>query len=245
MRRFPEALATLDRALAWAPTNNRMLLTKAEIFMARGDLEAAEPLLALPDVPAGWRATYAMCQRRYPAAVEILSKELATERDRDDPSLIIVLGQAQGIRRECSSGRANFQKAVQDLKRQLENVVPGSGHDADTHALLGLAHAHFGEATSAIAEGQKAMAMEPGRFQEHKMAEIYAVLGDADHAIPMIKPLLQIPYSGSFTPAPLDSIRPMTNPQRSAFSRIGGREGALVRVLSWFLIERWTLGVER
>ena len=203
MRRFPEALATLDRALAWAPTNNRMLLTKAEIFMAMGDLEAAGPLLALPDIPAGWRATYAMCQRRYPVAVEILSKELATERDRDDPSLSLVLGQAQELAGDVSAGRANFQKAVQDLKRQLENVVPGSGHDADTHALLGLAHAHLGDGTSAIAEGQKAMAMEPGPFQEHKMAEIYAVLGDADHAIPMIKPLLQIPYSGSFTPARL------------------------------------------
>ena len=168
-----------------------------------GDLEAAESLLALPDVPAGWRAAYAMYQRRYTSAVEILSKELATERDRDDPSLILVLGQAQQLAGDVSAARANFQKAVQDLKRQLENVVPGSGHDADTHALLGLADDTFWATGPPLLPKEEAMAMEPGPFQEHKMAEIYAVLGDADHAIPMIKPLLQIPYSGSFTPARL------------------------------------------
>ena len=33
------------------------------------------------------------------------------------------------------------------------------------------------------------------------MAEIYALLGDADHAIPILKRLLQIPYAGAITPA--------------------------------------------
>ena len=33
------------------------------------------------------------------------------------------------------------------------------------------------------------------------MAEIYALLGDADHAIPILKRLLQIPYSLAITPA--------------------------------------------
>ena len=36
---------------------------------------------------------------------------------------------------------------------------------------------------------------------EENMARIYALLGDADHAIPILKRLLQIPYSGAITPA--------------------------------------------
>ena len=49
LRRFPEALATLDRVLAWAPTNARALVTKAEVFLGMGDLQAAEPLLENPE----------------------------------------------------------------------------------------------------------------------------------------------------------------------------------------------------
>ena len=38
---------------------------------------------------------------------------------------------------------------------------------------------------------------------EENMAIIYALLGDADHAIPILKQLLQIPYYGATTPAAL------------------------------------------
>jgi serine/threonine-protein kinase len=66
----------------------------------------------------------------------------------------------------------------------------------------------LGEAASAIAEGQKAMAMRPtskdpfeGPGEEARMAQIYALLGDADHAIPILKRLLQIPGGFALTPA--------------------------------------------
>src|SRR6266487_4053832 len=36
LRRFPEALATVDRALAWAPANTEALGLKASIFWATG-----------------------------------------------------------------------------------------------------------------------------------------------------------------------------------------------------------------
>jgi len=76
---------------------------------------------------------------------------------------------------------------------------------------LGQAYAGLGEAASAIAEGEKAMAMLPtskdpfeGPGIEENMAAIYALLGDADHAIPILKRLLQIPYGGvPITPAAL------------------------------------------
>ena len=77
-----------------------------------------------------------------------------------------------------------------------------------THSFLGVAYAGLGEAASAIAEGEKSMAMYPtskdaidGPAIEENMALIYALLGDADHAIPILKRLLQIPYTGAITPA--------------------------------------------
>jgi serine/threonine protein kinase/cytochrome c-type biogenesis protein CcmH/NrfG len=212
LRRFPEALATLDRVFAWAPTNARALLTKAEIFLGMGDVQAAEALLANPDMPAGLRAQCALVQRRYSAAIEILSRALATQTDRDrrDPLDILSLGLSQQLAGDGSAARATYQKAAQDFQRQLEKATPGSFEEADTHALLGTAYAGLGEAASAIAEGQKAMAMWPtskypdhGPDQEDRMLGIYALLGDADHAIPILKRLLQTPYGGAIflTPA--------------------------------------------
>ena len=52
------------------------------------------------------------------------------------------------------------------------------------------------------------MAMRPtskdaleGPLEEESMADVYALLGDADHAIPILKRLLQIPYGPPITPA--------------------------------------------
>jgi len=46
------------------------------------------------------------------------------------------------------------------------------------------------------------------------MAEIYAPLGAADHAIPILKRLLQIQYAGAIPPAVLQ-IEPIWDPIRS------------------------------
>ena len=42
-----------------------------------------------------------------------------------------------------------------------------------------------------------------GPWKEEYMARVYALLGDADHAIPILKRLLQIPYAHPITLAGL------------------------------------------
>jgi TolB-like protein/cytochrome c-type biogenesis protein CcmH/NrfG len=195
VRRFPEALATADRLLAFDPTNGDAIWAKASVFLATGDLNAVEPLLANPGTYPIMRGAVALFQRRYAAAIEILSKELGTESDpgmRNSERLLLGLSQQRA--RDVAAARATYQKAAQELQRKLEKIAPD-------RADLGLAYAGLGEAASAIAEGQKAMAMQPsskdpydGPAREEQMARIYSLLGDADHAIPILKRLLQIPY---------------------------------------------------
>jgi tetratricopeptide (TPR) repeat protein len=213
LRRFPEALATVDRALAWAQTNRDlgMVSMKAEILLASGDLQAMEPLLANPRLDPTLHAVYALFQRRYAEAIEILSKALATETDRYARNTEkLLLGLSQQRAGDVAAARATYQDAVQDFRRQLEKIAPDSFAASRTHAFLGQAYAGLGEAASAIAEGQKAMAIEPsskdpvdGPVREETMADIYARLGDVDHAIPILKRLLQIPYGGAISPAKL------------------------------------------
>ena len=218
MRRFPEAVATLDRVLAWDPTNARALLTKADALMAIGDLQAAEPLLANPELPADRRARYALFQRNYAAAIEILSKDLAVDRRRRDPDDILLLGFSQQLAGDTAAARATYQKSVENFRRQLEKVEPDSGFEFEsyTRARLGAAYAGLGEAASAIAEGQKAISLLPssknpefGPNMENDMARIYAQLGDSDHAIPMLKRLLRTQFAGAtfLTRRHCDSIR--------------------------------------
>jgi len=215
LRRFPEALATVDRALALEPSNAEALGLKASVFWATGDLQAVEPLLANPGteplMPGGGlpvRGMQALFQRRYAAAIDIFSSAVAAETKRDvhrsEKTLFLALSQQRAG--DVAAARATYQEAAQELQRELETVAPGSYPEA--HADFGQAYAGMGEAASAIAEGQKAMAIDPtskdpfeGPKIEEYMARIYALLGDADQAIPILKRLLQIPYAGAITPA--------------------------------------------
>ena len=65
------------------------------------------------------------------------------------------------------------------------------------------------------------MAMQPtsedpfeGPLREEQMAQIYALLGDADEAIPILKRWVQVPSATSITPALL-RIDPIWDPIRS------------------------------
>jgi serine/threonine protein kinase/Tfp pilus assembly protein PilF len=218
LRRFPEALATVDRILALQPTNGDALFVKARFLSATGDLQAVEPLLANPGIsPEGAhplvtlaRGMQALFQRRYGAAIEILSGAVAAKTKRGEPSdgEQFLLGLSQQRAGDVAAARTTYEKAAQDIRRELEKVVLGSNHEAGLHRALGLAYAGLGQTASAVAEGQKAMAMHPsskdpfeGPDEEENMAGIYALLGDADHAIPILQRLLQIPYHGPITPA--------------------------------------------
>ncbi len=219
LRRFPEALATLDRVLALEPTNTSALWNKASVFWATGDLKSVELLLANPGIDPNVRGVQALFERRYAAAIKILSKAPAGERGERIVRLFR-LGLSQQRAGDVAAARATYQQGAQDLQRQLDKVARDSFQEAELHARLGRAYAGLGEATSAIAEGQKAMAMQPtskdpfeGPVEEYAMAQIYALLGDADRAIPILKRLLQIPFGEVITPALLrldpiwDSIR--------------------------------------
>jgi tetratricopeptide (TPR) repeat protein len=186
---------------------------KASVFWARGDLEAVEPLLANPGFPPRVRGMQALLQRRYADAIQSFSGAIAVgARGRPGRKLKLLLALSQQRSGDSAAARATYQKAAQDFQRELGEVVPGSPAEAGAHAALGIAHAGLGDAASAVAEGQTAMAMystskdpQDGPELEGDMAQIYALLGDADRAVPILKRLLQIPdlnmYPGAITPA--------------------------------------------
>src|SRR5437870_1612495 len=163
VRRFTEALASVDRVLALEPANTDALGLKAGVFRATGDLQAVEPLLANPGISPLDRSVQALFQRRYAAAIEILSNAVAADSKLLDPrnDARLLLGLSQQRAGDVAAARATHQNAAQDFQRQLDKVARDSFKEAELHAVLGMAYAGFVEEASAIAEGQKAMAMHP------------------------------------------------------------------------------------
>jgi tetratricopeptide (TPR) repeat protein len=179
-------------------------------LLGNGDLQAVEPLLANPGISPLDRSVQALFQRRYTAAKEILSNAVAADSKLLDPRSDerLLLGLSQQRAGDVAAARATYQKAAQDFQGQLDKVARDSFKEGQLHAALGRAYAGLGDAASAVAEGQKAMAIHPtskdpfeGPSEEESMAQIYALLGDADHAIPILKRLLRIPYSLAITSA--------------------------------------------
>jgi tetratricopeptide (TPR) repeat protein len=151
----------------------------------------------------------ALFQRRYADATQSFSGAIAADpRGRPGRKKKLLLALSQQRAGDSAAARATYQKAAQNFQRELGEVVPGTPAEAGAHGALGIAYAGLGEAASAIAQGEKGIAMDPsskdpwdGPDHEEDMAQIYALLGDADHAIPILKRLLQIPYAGTLTPA--------------------------------------------
>ena len=166
-------------------------------------------MLANPGTDPNDRGVQALFQRNYAAAIEIFLSGLPAKTELYElGEAELLLGLSQQRAGDIAAAHATYEKAAQHFQRELEKVAPGSLSEAYGHAGLGVAYAGLGEAASAVAEGEKAMAIDPtsenpadGPATEEKIARIYALLGDADHAIPILKRLLEIPYAGAITPA--------------------------------------------
>jgi TolB-like protein/class 3 adenylate cyclase/cytochrome c-type biogenesis protein CcmH/NrfG len=219
-RRYREAIAVADRVLAFDPADRPARGGKVYGYLAMGDLKGAEPLLADPGTEPSARGLYAFFQRNYAAAAEIFSKTTADDANREWPD-VFALGICQQRTGNVAAARETFQGAIQAIQRDLAQAGPDPLSQADLHGLLGVAYALLGEAAPAITEGDKAIALKStsedsfdGPPVEQTVAQIYAALGDADHAVPILKRLLQIPYRQPITTGRL-RIDPFWDPIRN------------------------------
>ena len=114
-----------------------------------------------------------------------------------------------------------YQQVIQELTQALASIDKEDTFGlAGLHSFLGLVYANMGDAASAVAEGRKGMELQrtsedpfEGPLREEEMAQIYALLGNADEAIPILKRWVQVPSATSITPA-LMRIDPIWDPIR-------------------------------
>jgi len=207
VRRYPDVARVADHILAIEPANAIGIELKVRALWAFGESAKADSLLNNPGVDVALMAEDAMHKRRFEEAVALLTKAAPGESANDKTGRLLSLGQAQQRVGNTAASNAAYQEVVQELTRQIEKAAPDAAPAAELHSNLGIAYAGLSEAALAVAEGQKGIAIQPssedpfeGPSREEAMARIYAMLGDADHAIPILERLVKFPAPTEIVP---------------------------------------------
>src|SRR5947208_1541378 len=198
LRRFDDAHALTDQALAIAPDSPPDRATKAGLFQAEGRLEEARQELArIPedasdDLIINARIQQSIYERHYDNAIKIIEAKLnsipeSRRLDSFTKQFLVYLGFCQEWAGRPKEAKNAFTRAVQAIKPTSDTVV---GPDANgTPAILALAYAGLGEKEKALKQAQQAVKDyaddETSKPQaEYTLAQIQARFGDKDTAIP-------------------------------------------------------------
>ncbi len=232
LRRFPEALRKLDQVLNITPDDVDVLVVKAGIAQAEGDLPRASALLAplhlAADAPEDLETqVYQAILERQPAQIIPRLKEILA---KPDPALGYFNGELRfwlGWAQEVAGDRAGAQETWRQARRELEPFLKEQPDNFSLIGNLALTNMGLGDKAAALALSERAIAANPiekdaivGPIPIEILARVAARMGEPDRAIVALQKLLSIPYAGALaagmplTPALL-RLDPMFDPLRN------------------------------
>ncbi len=204
LRRYREAREACDFALRLSSASPDVLDMKLMSFLGEGDLAAARA--ALRDAPPDGEPT-----RRIAHLARYF--DLFWMLDDEDQRLLLRLAPgafddnrgAWGLtlaRTHALRGNPAAARAYADSARiALQGQVADNPQDAFVRANLALSLAMSGHGAEAVAEGRRALPLEPietngitGPLVHFALVHIYLILGDHDAALDQLEPLLRIPF---------------------------------------------------
>jgi serine/threonine-protein kinase len=203
LRRYPDALAASDRALAIDPENIQVLETKAMVFVAQGDLEGARRVIRNapsgidPTVLTAFFGNFWDLYWLLPPEQQALMLRLTPSAFPDRSSWAIVMAQTYRLRGDRARTLAYADSALGAFGQRLA----GAPDDPQSHIFRGLALAYLGRKAEAIAEGERGIALLPiakdtytGPYLQHQLVRIYIEVGEPEKALDRLEPLLRMPY---------------------------------------------------
>jgi serine/threonine protein kinase/Tfp pilus assembly protein PilF len=237
-RRFGRAHAMLDRALTIVPGDQGTIALKAETYLAEGDLDAAARLVegveTTPNSIAYATSVYArqlellLYRREFDQALTKIALEVP--RARNLPLFVVALidrftGSLHAGKGDQAAARPFFLQAQRELRALREQGHP----DLYLHAeALVEIDARLGDRAALEADVLallKATAKDLWQSPKSKefVARAYAILGDADSALPLLNQLLTTGYDTSITAALL-RLDPAWDPLRgdARFEKVVG-----------------------
>jgi tetratricopeptide (TPR) repeat protein len=203
LRRYPEALAASDAALAVAPGDLARVHNRAMIFLAQGDLAGARATMAHISpafTPMEVAAHFGWSWDTYWVPDEQGQQLLATSRESDYPdreAWATVLMQLYAMRGDSARARAYADTA---LVANTE-ILKGAPNDAQRIMFRGLELAYLGRRAEAVAAVERSRSLAPidgdhtvGPYYQQLAARAYLALGDQERALDLLEPLLKVPY---------------------------------------------------
>jgi tetratricopeptide (TPR) repeat protein len=212
LRRFAEAHASLDRAIAVMPDNQTLVAFKAMFYQAEGKfdeagrlierlpVDAAEPVLVQP------RFTQLMCTAKYAEAAALLQQSLATTKPLPANLRAVFLthlGLAKRLAGDVDGGARDLVQGRNELETFWRQSV-GEGYLED----LMMAEGVLGNRAAVdkyAAQLQERIGKDAfnGPTLELAIALSRAQLGQADEAIALLRALLHKPGDDCITTAQL------------------------------------------
>jgi serine/threonine-protein kinase len=203
-RRYPEALAMADRAIALAPANLVVVLTKAQVYLQQGDLAGAQRVVhGVPGEvePASLVAFFANYDDLYwildTDQQQLLLRLTPGQFDNSRGAWAIVLAEVYALHGDQARTRAYADSARIDF----EALLRASPNDAQLHALHGVLLAYLGRKDEAIREGLRGVELNPvskdgfgGPYIQLQLVRIYLLVGESEKALDQLEPLLKLPY---------------------------------------------------
>jgi TolB-like protein/class 3 adenylate cyclase/Tfp pilus assembly protein PilF len=231
-RHFAEALRKFDQILDIAPDDLNILVQKAGIAQAEGDLPRASALLAplhfgASDLEGLETQVYQAILERHSAPVISPLKEILA---KPDPALGYFNGVLRfwlGWAQEMDGDHVGAQETWRQARRELEAFLKEQPENFILIGDLALVNMGLGDKAAAFALAERAMVVNPiekdavtGPIPIEVLARVAARMGEPDRAIAALQKLLSIPYFGAFafgvplTPALL-RLDPMFDPLRN------------------------------
>src|SRR6266478_1094101 len=207
LRRFDDALASIDSALEIAPDAAGEHANKAVVLQAVGRIDEARQELALvpDDVLDDWvvaaRISQAMYERNFSEAINIVERKLnslAPNQPLDSfaKAFLVQMGQCQEWLGQHEAARQTFERALREIKPTPDTVVRPDANG--TPSILAQAYAGLGEKEKALQQAAQAVKDYNGDAvnqpqAEVPLAQIQARFGDHDSAIAALPHLLEVP----------------------------------------------------
>jgi serine/threonine protein kinase/Tfp pilus assembly protein PilF len=230
LRRFPEALRKFDEVLNITPDDLDILVQKAALAQAEGELPRASAILAplRPNadntLAVEIQVYQAMLERRPASVIPRLRELLATP----DPALGFYSGELRfwlGWAQEVAGDHAGALATWQQARSELETFLKEQPDNYSLVCDLALTNMGLGAKAAALALSERAIAANPiekdavvGPIPIEILARVAAQVGETDRAIAALQKLISIPYPGwpaniPITPALL-RLDPMFDPLR-------------------------------
>jgi serine/threonine-protein kinase len=202
LRRYPEARAEGDRALALDPTDVAALTYRLDASLGQGDLAGARAVVRAASTSVE-RAELALCMPEWAFDGQDQELLLTLGPDRFDHDRALwawARARIYTFRGDAANARENFELA----RAELEAKLRASPQQPFFRSRYGAVLAYLGRKAEAIAEGERAATLMPltkhalaGPDIQKWLAQIYVLVGEHEKAIALLEPLLEIPHGFS------------------------------------------------